>query len=84
MFVANSRSAVCSIKKWLRLWLQFPAFAAVPRRSPWFKRAAHGPYGPKRTAANAIMTAWQCKGQGLESPQLHPSEQAALPCGRAA
>src|SRR4051812_37091120 len=31
-----------------------------------------------RTTANAIMTAWQCGGQGFESPQLHPIEQAVL------
>jgi hypothetical protein len=24
------------------------------------------------------MTAWQCGGQGFESPQLHPSEQGFL------
>ena len=33
---------------------------------------------PQRTALNAIMTAWQCGGQGFESPQLHPSDQAVL------
>ena len=32
----------------------------------------------QRTALNAIMTAWQCGGQGFESPQLHPSEQGFL------
>ena len=28
---------------------------------------------------NAIMTAWQCGGQGFESPQLHPVEQGVPP-----
>src|SRR5215213_10571293 len=32
--------------------------------------------GLRRTSANAIMTAWQCGGQGFESPQLHPDDQA--------
>ena len=27
------------------------------------------------------MTAWQCGGQGFESPQLHPDDQAVLPRG---
>jgi hypothetical protein len=27
------------------------------------------------------MTAWQCGGQGFESPQLHPVDQAVLPLG---
>ena len=35
----------------------------------------------RRTAPNAIMTAWQCGGQGFESPQLHPSDQAVLRFG---
>ena len=36
---------------------------------------------PRRTGLNAIMTAWQCGGQGFESPQLHPSDQAVLRFG---
>jgi hypothetical protein len=32
----------------------------------------------RRTATYAIMTAWQCGGQGFESPQLHPYEQGYL------
>jgi hypothetical protein len=35
----------------------------------------------RRTATNAIMTAWQCRGQGFESPQLHPLDQAVLRFG---
>ena len=27
---------------------------------------------------NAIMTAWQCGGQGFESPQLYPYDQGVL------
>jgi hypothetical protein len=27
---------------------------------------------------NAIMTAWQCGGQGFESPQLHSDDQGVL------
>jgi hypothetical protein len=42
------------------------------RGSPW----------TSRTAANAIMTAWQRGGQGFESPQLHPSEQAIHATGQ--
>jgi|tagenome__1003787_1003787.scaffolds.fasta_scaffold20913793_2 hypothetical protein len=50
-------------------------FAAVPRR----------PLGPlssgytlPRTNMNPHQPPWQCGGQGLESPQLHPVEQAVL------
>ena len=32
-----------------------------------------------RTAMNAIMRAWQCGGQGFESPQLHPSDDGGDP-----
>jgi hypothetical protein len=32
-----------------------------------------------RTSANAIRSAWQCGGQGFESPQLRPVDQAVLP-----
>ena len=29
-------------------------------------------------SANAIMTAWQCGGQGFESPQLHRPATGAI------
>ncbi len=38
---------------------------------------------PWRTDLNAIMTAWQCGGQGVDSPQLHPINQAVLRRGAA-
>ena len=58
-------------------WCSRPC-ADVRRRA---NRHVRGATERRRTATNAIMTAWQCGGQGFESPQLHPDDQAALPMG---
>jgi hypothetical protein len=57
-------------------WLQLSAFVVVRSSSPSFTAQVRWFTEPRRTAVNAIKINWQCGGQGFESPQLHPSEQA--------
>jgi hypothetical protein len=60
---------------WLQLRLQLATFAVVRQCSPSPNAQFNPVYGTSTNRAERIMTAWQCGGQGLESPQLHHSNR---------